>query len=66
MTAEIRNTWKILSRVLTIINLTLLMILTFQGFDYKEVWDKKIPIAANIALLIVLGLAVFAAIYQLL
>ncbi|MDX5481799.1 MAG: hypothetical protein LPK07_08955 [Hymenobacteraceae bacterium] len=64
MTAEIRNTWTTLNRVLTIINLSLFMVLTAQGFNYKEVKGKKVPVILNVLLLVFLSLGVYAAIYQ--
>ncbi|EJF09044.1 hypothetical protein [Pontibacter lucknowensis] len=65
MTLEIKNTWNGLNRVLTIINLVLLMVLTAQGFDYKKVKGKTVPVYLNVALLLVLGFAVSATIYGL-
>ncbi|WP_299989818.1 hypothetical protein [uncultured Pontibacter sp.] len=66
MTLEIKNTWNSLNRVLTIINLVLLMVLTAQGFDYKKVKGKTVPVYLNVALLLVLGFAVSVTIYGLL
>lgn len=66
MTLEIRNTWNAVNRVLTIINLFLFMVLTGQGFDYREVKHKTVPAYLNVLLLLFLGLAVYAAIYKLL
>ncbi|MFD2513940.1 hypothetical protein ACFSRY_08695 [Pontibacter locisalis] len=65
MTLGIRNKWNAISKVLTIINLTLFMVLNGQGFNYKEVRDKKVPLLVNVLLLIFLSLGLFAAIYQL-
>ncbi|WP_018476420.1 hypothetical protein [Pontibacter roseus] len=66
MTLEIKNIWNTVNKVLTIINLFLFMVLTAQGFDYKEVKGKTIPIYFNVLLLLFLGLAVYAGIYKLL
>lgn len=66
MTAEIRKGWHTLNKVLTIINLILLVFVTFNVVSYKEIKDKKIPIVANILLMLFLGLGLYAAIYQLL
>ncbi|WP_299818544.1 hypothetical protein [uncultured Pontibacter sp.] len=65
MTAKLRNIWSTINKVLTITNLILLAVLTFSFTDYKEIKDKKIPVAVNILLLIFLGLGVYAAIYNL-
>ncbi|MBC5994195.1 hypothetical protein [Pontibacter cellulosilyticus] len=65
MTAEIRNGWHTLNKVLTIINLILLGLVTFNLIRYKEIKDKKIPVIANILLMLFLGLGLYAAIYQL-
>lgn len=66
MTIEIRNAWQAINNVLTIINLFLFMVLTAQGFDYKEVKGNTAPIYLNVLLLIILGFAVYAGIYSLL
>ncbi|MDX5436247.1 MAG: hypothetical protein LPK03_03595 [Pontibacter sp.] len=66
MILDIKNTWNGLNRVLTIINLVLLMVLTAQGFDYKKVKGKTIPVYLNVALLLVLGFVVSVTIYGLL
>jgi hypothetical protein len=65
MTLEIKDTWNAINRVLTIINLFLFMVLTAQGFNYKEVKGKTVPVYLNVALLLFLSFAVFAAIYKL-
>lgn len=65
MTLEIKDTWNTINRVLTIINLFLFMILNGQGFDYKKVKDKKVPLYLNVVLLLFLSFAIFAAIYKL-
>ncbi|PKV67166.1 hypothetical protein [Pontibacter ramchanderi] len=65
MTLEIKNTWIGLNRVLTIINLVLLMVLTAQGFDYTKVKGKTVPVYLNVALLLVLSFAVSVTIYGL-
>lgn len=66
MTLEIKPTWNAVNRVLTIINLFLFMMLTAQGFNYKEVKGKTVPVYLNVALLFVLGFAVFVTLYGLL
>jgi hypothetical protein len=66
MTLEIKHTWNAINRVLTIINLVLFMVLTFQGFNYREVKGKTIPVYLNVVLLFVLGFAVFVTFYGLL
>jgi hypothetical protein len=66
MTLEIKNTWNTINRVLSIINLVLFMMLTFQGFNYKEVKGKTVPVYLNLVLLLVLGFAVFITFYGLL
>lgn len=66
MTLEIKHTWNAINRVLTIINLFLFMVLNGQGFNYKEVKGKTIPVYLNVLLLIFLGLAVYAGIHNLL
>ena len=66
MTLEIKKTWSTINRVLTIINLVLLMVLTAQGFDYKKVKGKTIPVYLNVALLLVLGFVVTVTVYGLL
>lgn len=66
MTLEIKNTWNAINRVLTIINLFLFMVLTAQGFNYKEVKDKTVPAYLNVVLLLVLSFAVFVTFYGLL
>ncbi len=65
MTAEIRDGWRTLNKVLTIINLILLGLVTFNIVRYKGIKDKKIPVIANILLMLLLGLGLYAAIYQL-
>ncbi|MDX5437505.1 MAG: hypothetical protein LPK03_09945 [Pontibacter sp.] len=65
MTLEIRNAWNTISKVLTIVNLTLFMVLTGQGFNYKEVRDRKMPLVVNVLLLMLLTLGLFMAIHQL-
>jgi len=64
MTIRIRNVWEIVNTVLTIMNIILFGILTFNPIHFKEIRDKKIPIIANIGLLIFLGLGLFAALYK--
>mgnify|MGYP005755159463 CR=1 FL=1 len=64
MTAEIRNGWRSVNKVLTITNLILLGLLTFNIVRYKEIKDKKIPVVANVLLLVFLGLGLYAAIYK--
>lgn len=66
MTLEIKHTWNAINRVLTIINLSLLMVLTGQGFNYEEVKGKTAPVYLNVALLLVLGFVVSVTIYGLL
>ncbi|MFD2513941.1 hypothetical protein ACFSRY_08700 [Pontibacter locisalis] len=65
MTAEIRNIWHSVNKVLTIINLILFGLVTLNIVRYKEIRDKKIPVLANILLLLFLGLGLYAAIYNL-
>ncbi len=65
MTIEIRNTWSVLNKGLTFINVLLLGLVTGNIVSYKATRDKKIPVVANIILLFILGLGLFAAIYQL-
>ncbi|MEJ8802533.1 hypothetical protein [Pontibacter sp. H249] len=65
MAAEIRNGWRFVNKVLTITNLILLGLVTLNVVRYKEVKDKKIPIIANVLLLLFLGLGLYAAVYQL-
>ena len=65
MTAEIRNGWRTLNKVLTITNLILLGLVTFNFVRYKEIKYKKIPVIANILLMLFLGLGLYAAIYKL-
>ena len=64
MTAELRDGWRTVNKVLTIINLILIGLITFNVVRYKEIKDKKIPVIANILLLIFLGLGLYAAIYK--
>lgn len=64
MTAEFRNAWSTINKVLTVINLVLVALLTFNVVRYKEIRDKKIPVIANILLLLFLGLGLYAAIYK--
>ena len=66
MTLEIKNSWNTVNRALTIINLFLFMVLTAQGFNYKEVKGKTVPVYVNVALLLVLGFAVAVTFYGLL
>jgi hypothetical protein len=66
MTAEIRNAWSTLNTGLTFINVMLFGLVTGNIVGYKATKDKKIPIIANVLLLVVLGLGLFAAIYKLL
>ena len=66
MTIELKNVWHILNKVLTMINVILLGVVTGNVLAYKEIRDKRIPPVANILLLLVLGLGLFAAIYTLL
>ncbi|SIT89527.1 hypothetical protein [Pontibacter indicus] len=66
MTLEIKHTWNAINKVLTIINLSLLMVLTGQGFNYEEVKGKAVPVYLNVALLLVLGFVVSVTIYGLL
>ena len=66
MTSEIKHTWNGLNRVLTIMNLVLLMVLTAQGFDYSKVKGKTVPVYLNVALLLVLGFVVSVTVYGLL
>ncbi|MDO6390683.1 hypothetical protein Q4E40_11145 [Pontibacter sp. BT731] len=66
MTLEIKPTWNAVNRVLTIINLILFMVLNGQGFDYKKVKGKTVPLYLNLVLLFVLGFAVFVTLYGLL
>jgi phosphatidylserine synthase len=61
MTIELRNIWNTFNKALTIINLVLVGILTFNTVSYKEIRDKKIPVFVNVLLLIFLGLGVIAA-----
>ncbi len=65
MTIEIRNTWNAVNKVLTIINIILLGLVTLNIVRYKEIKDKRIPVIANILLLLFLGLGLYAAIYKL-
>lgn len=65
MTIKIRNFWYSLNKGLTIINLVLFGILTFNIVPYKEIKDKNIPAIVNILLMLFFGLAVFAALYKL-
>lgn len=55
-----------MNRVLTIINLILFMVLNGQGFNYKKVQGKTVPLYLNLALLLVLSFAVFVTLYGLL
>lgn len=66
MTLEIKHTWNAMNRVLTIINLILFMVLNGQGFDYKKVKGKTVPLYLNLVLLLVLGFTVFVTLYGLL
>lgn len=66
MTLEIKHIWNAINRVLTIINLSLLMVLTGQGLNYEEVKGKTVPVYLNVALLLVLGFVVSVTIYGLL
>ena len=66
MTIEIRNAWSILNKGLTFINIVLLGLVTGNIVSYKATKDKKIPVLANVLLLLILGLGMFAAIYKLL
>ena len=66
MTLEIKHTWNAINRVLTIINLVLFMVLNGQGFDYKKVKGKTVPVYLNVVLLLFLGFAVFVSLYGLL
>ncbi|ARS37094.1 hypothetical protein [Pontibacter actiniarum] len=63
MTLKLHNSWKAVSHVLTVVNLVLLMVLTGQGFNYREARGKKVPFAANMLLLLVLCVAVAATVY---
>ena len=65
MTLKIKNSWNVMNKVLTIINLFLFMVLNGQGFNYEEVKGKTIPVYLNVILLLFLGFAVFTAIYNL-
>ncbi|GAB3194843.1 hypothetical protein ABID22_000082 [Pontibacter aydingkolensis] len=65
MTAEIRDIWRTVNKVLTIVNLILLGLVTLNIVRYKEIKDKKIPVVANVLLLLFLGLGLYAAINNL-
>ena len=64
MPIRIRNIWEAVNTMLTIMNIILFGILTFNPIHFKEVRDKKIPVIANIGLLLFLGLGLFAALYN--
>lgn len=66
MTLRISYLWNSLNKALTIINLILFGILTFNYVPYREIKDKEVPVIANILLLLFLGLGAFAALYKLL
>lgn len=65
MTTGIKNAWQPINKALTIINLILLAVLTANLVRYKEIKDKKVPVVANVALLLFLGIGLLAAVYPL-
>ena len=65
MTLELKNTWRSVNNTLTRVNLLLFALVTGNLVTFKQVQDKKVPVAANILLMAFLGLGLFAAIYKL-
>lgn len=64
MVTGIKNVWLLINKALTIINLILLAILTANLVRYKDIKDKKVPVLANVFLLVFLGAGLFAALYS--
>lgn len=64
MTTGINNVWQSINKALTIVNLILLAILTANFVRYKEIEDKKVPVIANVFLLLLLSAGLFAALYS--
>ncbi|AKD02568.1 hypothetical protein POKO110462_08615 [Pontibacter korlensis] len=65
MTIGIREMWYSTNKVLTIINATLLAVLTGNVTDPKAIQNARIPLYANILLLVLLSIGLAAAIYKL-
>ncbi|QCR24044.1 hypothetical protein C1N53_17910 [Pontibacter sp. SGAir0037] len=66
MAPEVKHTWRAVNRMLTIINLSLCMVLTGQGFIYERVRGNTVPVYLNMLLLFILSFVVFIAFYRLL
>ncbi|RIJ37688.1 hypothetical protein [Pontibacter oryzae] len=64
MTTGINNVWQPINKALTIVNLILLAILTTNFVRYKEIKDKKVPVVANVFLLLFLSAGLVAALYS--
>jgi hypothetical protein len=65
MAIGIKDLWVAFNKALTITNLVLFGILTFNLVPYKEIRDKNVPVIANLILLLFLSLGLYAAIYKL-
>lgn len=63
MTKQIIKIWDSINRVLTIINIYLFVIITFSPVSMKKVRERRIPLVANIILLLFLSLTLISAIY---
>lgn len=64
MTILIKKIGNKINRMLTFINAFLLAVVTGNVSNPKEIQNIRIPIIANIFLLVFLGLGLFAAIYK--
>ncbi|RAU84217.1 hypothetical protein [Pontibacter arcticus] len=64
MTLKIAHIWHAINKILTLINVILFGIVTGNVLGVKATQEKNIPVIANVLLLLVLGLGLFAAIYS--